>query len=159
MIDRRPWRVLAIAPAITAVAAPIGIHVRDDLRPRGFEVAGSGSADARRLVAEASDTDPANSVLALIRLPAPCGVAATLVILFLLRQHTRIALLLRVVMVLLGRSAWWAPAVLDRLYRRLRLSEHDAAGIRLDRQEEPDKAVPNIPGRCLSATALAGTRR
>jgi hypothetical protein len=36
------------------------------------------------------------------------------------------------VMELLGRGAWWLPAVLDRLYRRLGLSEDDAAGIRLD---------------------------
>jgi RND superfamily putative drug exporter len=75
LIDRRPWWVLAIALAITAVAAPIGIHVRDDLKPRGFDVAGSGSAHARQFVSEASDTDPANSVLALIRLPAPYGAA------------------------------------------------------------------------------------
>jgi uncharacterized membrane protein YdfJ with MMPL/SSD domain len=73
LIDRRPWWVLAIALAITAVAAPIGIHVRDDLKPRGFDVAGSGSAEARKLVAEATNTDPANSVLALVRLGAPYG--------------------------------------------------------------------------------------
>ena len=41
-------------------------------------------------------------------------------------------LLLPAVMELLGRSAWWLPAVLDRLYRRLGLSEDDGAGIRLD---------------------------
>src|SRR5512132_67381 len=73
LIDRRPWWVLAIALAITAVAVPIGIHVRDDLKPRGFDVAGSSSAEARKLVAKATDTDPANSVLALVRLPAPYG--------------------------------------------------------------------------------------
>jgi uncharacterized protein involved in exopolysaccharide biosynthesis len=33
LIDRRRrWWVLAIALAMTAVAAPIGIHVRDDLK-------------------------------------------------------------------------------------------------------------------------------
>src|SRR5262249_33815133 len=64
---------LTIALALTAIAAPLGIHVRDHLKPRGFDVAGSGSANARELVAEASGTDPANSVLALIRLPAPYG--------------------------------------------------------------------------------------
>jgi RND superfamily putative drug exporter len=73
LIDRHPWRVLATALAVTAVSAPLGIHVRDHLRPRGFDVAGSDSAKARELVAEASGTDPANSVLALIRLPAPYG--------------------------------------------------------------------------------------
>jgi uncharacterized membrane protein YdfJ with MMPL/SSD domain len=73
LIDRRPWWVLALALAITAVAAPIGIHVRDDLKPRGFDVAGSSSAEARKLVADATNTDPANSVLALVRLPAPYG--------------------------------------------------------------------------------------
>jgi hypothetical protein len=28
LIDRAPWRVLLVALAITAVAAPLGIHVR-----------------------------------------------------------------------------------------------------------------------------------
>src|SRR5262249_10393601 len=70
---RRPGRLLVVALAVTAIAAPLGIHVRDHLKPRGFDVAGSGSARARELVAEASATDPANSVLALIRLPAPFG--------------------------------------------------------------------------------------
>jgi hypothetical protein len=73
LIDRRPWRVLAVALAITAVAAVLGIQVRDALKPRGFDVPGSGSVRARELVAEASGSDPANSVLALIRLPAPYG--------------------------------------------------------------------------------------
>jgi uncharacterized membrane protein YdfJ with MMPL/SSD domain len=73
LIDRRPWWVLTLALAILAVAAPIGIHVRDDLKPRGFDVAGSSSAEARKLVAKATNTDPANSVLALVRLPAPHG--------------------------------------------------------------------------------------
>src|SRR5512133_2981971 len=73
LIDRRPWWVLTLALAIIVVAAPIGIHVRDDLKPRGFDVAGSSSAEARKLVAKATDTDPANSVLALVRLPAPYG--------------------------------------------------------------------------------------
>src|SRR5262249_13673731 len=73
LIDRRPGRLLIVALAVTAIAAPLGVHVRDHLKPRGFDVAGSGSARARELVAEASGTDPANSVLALIRLPAPFG--------------------------------------------------------------------------------------
>jgi uncharacterized membrane protein YdfJ with MMPL/SSD domain len=70
LIDRRPWWVLAVALAIVAIAAPLGISVREHLKPRGFDVAGSGSASARELVAEASGTDPANSVLALVRLPS-----------------------------------------------------------------------------------------
>jgi RND superfamily putative drug exporter len=41
-------------------------------------------------------------------------------------------LLLPAVMELLGRSAWWLPTALDRLYRGLALSEDDAAGIHLD---------------------------
>jgi uncharacterized membrane protein YdfJ with MMPL/SSD domain len=73
LIDRRPWRVLGIVLAITAVSAPIGIHVHDHLKPRGFDVAGSGSVRARELVAEASGIDPGNSVLALVRLPAVYG--------------------------------------------------------------------------------------
>jgi uncharacterized membrane protein YdfJ with MMPL/SSD domain len=73
LIDRRPWRVFVVAVAITAVAAPLGIQVRDHLKPRGFDVAGSSSAKARALIAEASGTDPASSVLALVRLPAPYG--------------------------------------------------------------------------------------
>ena len=39
LIDRRPWWVPAIALAISAVAAPISIHVRDNPRRRGFDVA------------------------------------------------------------------------------------------------------------------------
>ena len=73
LIDRRPWLVLAVVVAITAVAAPLGIHVHDHLKPRGFDVAGSGSAEARALVSTASGADPANSVLALVRLSAPYG--------------------------------------------------------------------------------------
>jgi RND superfamily putative drug exporter len=63
--------VLIVALMITAVAAPLGIHVRDHLKPRGFDVAGSGSAQARALIARASGSDPANSVLVLVRLGAP----------------------------------------------------------------------------------------
>jgi RND superfamily putative drug exporter len=73
LIDRRPWLVLGIALAIVAVAAPLGLHVRDHLKPRGFDVAGSGSARARELVTHATGTDPANSVLALVRLDTPIG--------------------------------------------------------------------------------------
>jgi uncharacterized membrane protein YdfJ with MMPL/SSD domain len=73
LIDRRPWGVLVVALAIVAIAAPLGIHVRDHLKPRGFDVAGSGSARARELVAQATGTDPANSVLALVRLSGPIG--------------------------------------------------------------------------------------
>ena len=71
LVDRRPWPVLAAALAIVAIAAPLGIHVRDHLKPRGFDVAGSGSAKAREIVARATGTDPASSVLALVRLGAP----------------------------------------------------------------------------------------
>jgi RND superfamily putative drug exporter len=73
LIDRHPRRVLAGTLAITAVAAVFGIQVHDYLKPRGFDVPRSGSAKARELVARASGTDPANSVLALVRLPAPFG--------------------------------------------------------------------------------------
>jgi uncharacterized membrane protein YdfJ with MMPL/SSD domain len=72
-IDRHPWRVLTVAIAITAIAAPLGLGVREHLKPRGFDVAGSGNAKARELIEDASGTDPANSVLALVRLPAPFG--------------------------------------------------------------------------------------
>src|SRR5262245_60837478 len=75
LIDRRPWRLLAAALAILAVAAPLGIHVRDHLKPRGFDVPGSGSERARDLIIRASGTDPGNSVLALVRLPTPYGTA------------------------------------------------------------------------------------
>src|SRR5215468_1828425 len=71
LIDRRPWRVLAVALAVVAVAAPLGIHVRDHLTPRGFDVAGSGSARARMIVERATGTDPASSVLVLVHLGAP----------------------------------------------------------------------------------------
>jgi uncharacterized membrane protein YdfJ with MMPL/SSD domain len=73
LIDRRPWQVLAIVLVITVVSGLLGVGVRDHLKPRGFDVAGSGSATARELVSHASGTDPANSVLALVRLPAPYG--------------------------------------------------------------------------------------
>jgi uncharacterized membrane protein YdfJ with MMPL/SSD domain len=73
LIDRRPGRLLFAVLAITAIAAPLGFHVRDHLKPRGFDVAGSGSDKARTLISDASGADPANSVLALIRLPAPYG--------------------------------------------------------------------------------------
>jgi uncharacterized membrane protein YdfJ with MMPL/SSD domain len=77
LINRRPWRVLAAAVLVVVVAAPLGIHVRDHLKPRGFDVAGSDSATARELVVRATGTDPAGSVLALIRLDAPIGSAAS----------------------------------------------------------------------------------
>jgi hypothetical protein len=32
LIDRRPWSALAITLAMTAVAAPIGGHVRNDMK-------------------------------------------------------------------------------------------------------------------------------
>jgi uncharacterized membrane protein YdfJ with MMPL/SSD domain len=73
LIDRRPGRVLAGVLVTTAVAAVFGIHVHEHLKPRGFDVPGSGSAKARALVARTSGSDPANSVLALVRLPAPYG--------------------------------------------------------------------------------------
>jgi hypothetical protein len=58
-IDRRRARLLAIVLAIRAVAPPLGIHVRDHLKPHRFDVASSGSAKAREGVAEASGTDRA----------------------------------------------------------------------------------------------------
>jgi RND superfamily putative drug exporter len=76
LIDRRPGRVLAGTLVITAVAAVFGIHVREHLKPRGFDVPGSGSETARELIARTSGADPGNSVLALVRLPAPYGTPA-----------------------------------------------------------------------------------
>jgi uncharacterized membrane protein YdfJ with MMPL/SSD domain len=70
-INRHPWRVLVVALLVVAVAAPLGIRVRDHLKPRGFDVPGSGHEEARALIERASGTDPANSVLAVVRLPAP----------------------------------------------------------------------------------------
>ena len=77
LIDRRPWRVLVVALVIVAIAAPLGSHVRDHLKPRGFDVAGSDSARARELVARATGTDPASTVLALLRLRAPITTAGS----------------------------------------------------------------------------------
>src|SRR6266511_4795950 len=73
LINRRPWRVLAVALIVTAITAPLGIHVREHLKPRGFDVAGSNSAKAREIIAQASGTDPASSVLALVLLDQPIG--------------------------------------------------------------------------------------
>jgi uncharacterized membrane protein YdfJ with MMPL/SSD domain len=73
LIDRHPWRLLAATLAIVAVAAPLGIGVREHLKPGGFDVPGSGSAKSRELIAQASGSDPASSVLALVRLPDPYG--------------------------------------------------------------------------------------
>jgi uncharacterized membrane protein YdfJ with MMPL/SSD domain len=77
LIDRRPRRVLVVALAITAIAAPLGIHVRDHLKPRGFDVPGSASAKARELIEQKSGTDPANNVLALVRLGAPLSASSS----------------------------------------------------------------------------------
>jgi uncharacterized membrane protein YdfJ with MMPL/SSD domain len=77
LIDRRPWRMLVAAVVIVGVAAPLGLHVRSVLKPRGFDVGDSGSARARELVAETAGTDPANNVLALIRLGAPVETTAS----------------------------------------------------------------------------------
>ena len=73
LIDRHPWRLLAATLAAVAVAAPLGLGVREHLKPGGFDVPGSGSAKARELIAQASGSDPASSVLALVRLPDPYG--------------------------------------------------------------------------------------
>jgi uncharacterized membrane protein YdfJ with MMPL/SSD domain len=73
LIDRRPWRVLVVSLVIVGVAAVFGTDVRQHLKPRGFDVPGSSSANARELIAEASGSDPANSVLVLVRLPSPYG--------------------------------------------------------------------------------------
>jgi putative drug exporter of the RND superfamily len=70
-INRHPWRVLVVAVLVAAVAAPLGLQVRDHLKPRGFDVPGSDNEKARELIERASGTDPANSVLAVVRLPAP----------------------------------------------------------------------------------------
>jgi uncharacterized membrane protein YdfJ with MMPL/SSD domain len=77
LIDRRPWRVFAAALLVVAVAAPLGINVRDHLKPRGFDVAGSESATARELVAQATGTDPASSVLVLVRLSDPIATTSS----------------------------------------------------------------------------------
>jgi uncharacterized membrane protein YdfJ with MMPL/SSD domain len=69
--------VLAVALAIVAIAAPLGIHVREHLKPRGFDVAGSGSARARETVVRATGTDPASSVLTLVRLSAPIATTSS----------------------------------------------------------------------------------
>jgi len=70
LINRRPWQLLAMVFVITAIAAPLGGSVREHLKPRGFDVAGSGSAQARETIAHAAGADPANAVLALVRLGA-----------------------------------------------------------------------------------------
>ncbi len=77
LVDRHPWRLLALALACVAIAGPLGIHVRDHLNPRGFDVAGSGSAKARETIELGSGTDPAGSVLALVRLSAPVATASS----------------------------------------------------------------------------------
>jgi RND superfamily putative drug exporter len=68
---------LVVALAIVAIAAPLGIHVREHLKPRGFDVAGSGSASARETVVRATGTDPASTVLALVRLRAPIATTSS----------------------------------------------------------------------------------
>jgi RND superfamily putative drug exporter len=77
LINRRPWQILAVVFVITAIAAPLGGSVREHLKPRGFDVAGSDSADARESIARAAGIDPANSVLALVRLETPVSAAAS----------------------------------------------------------------------------------
>jgi uncharacterized membrane protein YdfJ with MMPL/SSD domain len=72
-IDRRPWGVLAASLVIVAGAAVFGANVREHLEPRGFDVPGSSSAKARERIAQASGSDPASSVLVLVRLPRPYG--------------------------------------------------------------------------------------
>jgi uncharacterized membrane protein YdfJ with MMPL/SSD domain len=73
LIDRRPWRVLVVSLVIAALAAVLGTDVRRHLEPRGFDVPGSSSAKARELIAKASGSDPASSVLVFVRLPSPYG--------------------------------------------------------------------------------------
>ncbi len=75
LINRRPWQLLAVIFVVTAIAAPLGGSVREHLKPRGFDVAGSSSAEARETIAAAAAIDPANSVLALVRLGAPISTA------------------------------------------------------------------------------------
>jgi putative drug exporter of the RND superfamily len=73
LIDRHPWGFLLVAAGCVAVSAPLGLQVRDRLKPRGFDVPGSDSTKARSFIAEASGTDPANTVLALVHLPRRYG--------------------------------------------------------------------------------------
>jgi RND superfamily putative drug exporter len=75
LINRRPWQLLVVVVFITVVAALLGGGVREHLKPRGFDVAGSDSARAREIIAEASGVDPANGVLAWVRLPGPIAAA------------------------------------------------------------------------------------
>src|SRR5215472_15673893 len=77
LINRRPWQLLAVVFVVTAIAAPLGSSVREHLKPRGFDVVGSDSAKARESIAQAAGSDPANSVLALVRLQAPVTTAAS----------------------------------------------------------------------------------
>jgi putative drug exporter of the RND superfamily len=77
VINRRPWQILAVVFVIIAIAAPLGGSVREHLKPRGFDVAGSDSAVARESIARAAGIDPANSVLALVRLDAPVTAATS----------------------------------------------------------------------------------
>jgi hypothetical protein len=55
----------------------VGGSVREHLKPRGFEVAGSGSAQAREAITRTGGIDPANGVLALVRLGAPVTTASS----------------------------------------------------------------------------------
>jgi uncharacterized membrane protein YdfJ with MMPL/SSD domain len=77
VINRRPWQLLAVVFVIVAVALPLGGSVREHLKPRGFDVAGSGSAEARESIVRAAGVDPANSVLALVRLDAAVAAAGS----------------------------------------------------------------------------------
>lgn len=70
LISGRPKTCLAVSVLAVAAAAPVAINVRSALQPRGFDVAGSGSVRARRLVEERAGVDPANSVLVLFRSPS-----------------------------------------------------------------------------------------
>jgi hypothetical protein len=51
LVDRHPSRALMVTLAIVPLAAPLGIHVHEHLKPSGFDVPDSGSAKARALVA------------------------------------------------------------------------------------------------------------
>jgi uncharacterized membrane protein YdfJ with MMPL/SSD domain len=146
LIDRRPWWVLAVALAIVAIAAPLGISVREHLKPRGFDVAGSGSASARELVAEASGTGPANSVLALVRLPSPYGTPSAQ---RLIRDVERELRREEAVVAVLDASSARNPAMIARDRR----STYVIAALRPVSDEEQEEA-----GKRLLA-AFAGDRR
>lgn len=150
LINRRAWRVLVAALVITAVAAALGVHVREYLKPRGFDVADSGSAKARQIIEQASGTDPASSVLALVRLNDPVDTPSSRskVAVVESKLHRDPA----VVAVLDARSAH-NPAMISRdqhsvyiiaALRPLNDKQQEEAGSRLD-SSTPSRATRGSP--------------